>query len=314
MKKIYFILFYCLISAKLFSSEIILLIEPNDNTNDEKIKYINYAVKDLILKHVFLYSPINIIFEKNDSLNYEEIKYLSTDMIDDYKVDSVITYKVERYKNAFSITYFIYDKKNKKSWVEYKTFNKEDNVYTSVNSLLNYIYKTDDEVFIDYDTYITLIGYYENLIKNNDNIEKTYEYFASFHKDNIYFNIDYIDFLLLNGEESMSETLINEVKTNLKKNHHYILYINSYIYYNEYKKNVLESDKEKTLEFINKAIDKKTKNHLYYNYLSKVYLTIGDYERSIEALKKSISIYTKDKNTLEELIYLMKINNKTKPQ
>ena len=313
MKKIYFILFYCLISAKLFSSEMILLIEPNDYTNDEKIQYINYAVKDLVLKHIFLYSPINIIFEKNDSLNYEEIKYLSPNMIDDYKVDSVITYKVERHKNAFSITYFIYDKKNTKSWIEYKTFNKEDNVYTSVNSLLNYIYKTDDKTFIEYDTYIALMGYYENLIKNND-IQKTYEHFVSFHKDNIYFNIDYIDFLLLNGEESMSGTLINEVKNVIKKNHHYILYINSYIYYNQYKKNVLETDKEKSLEFINKAIEKNPKRHIYYNYLSEVYLTIGDYESSIEALKKSISIYGNDKNTLEELVYLIKINNKTKPQ
>ena len=292
----------------------ILLIEPDDYTNDEKIIYINYAVRDLVLKHVFLYSPINIIFEKNDSLNYNEIKHLSPNMIDDYKVDLVITYKVERYKNGFSITYFIYDKKNTKSWIEYKTFNKEDSVYTSVNSLLNYIYKSNDEVFIDYDIYIALMGYYENLIKNKNNIEKTYEYFSSFHKDNIYFNLDYIDFLFLKGEEDMSETLINEVKNNLKKNHHYILYINSYIYYNEYKKNVLESDKEKALKFINKAIKKNPKNHLYYNYLSQIYLTIGDYESSIAALKKSISIYNKDKNTLEELIYLIRINNKTKPQ
>ena len=64
MKKIYLILLYCLISSRLFSSEMILLIEPDDYTNDEKIIYINYAVRDLVLKHVFLYSPINIIFEK----------------------------------------------------------------------------------------------------------------------------------------------------------------------------------------------------------------------------------------------------------
>jgi len=310
MKKIYFVLFYFLLSSRLFSYELVLLIEPDYNTNDEKILYINYAVRDLISKHVFLYSPINIIFEKNDTLNYNEIKYLSPNMIDNYKVDLVITYNVKRYRHGYSITYFIYDKKNTKSWVEYKTFNEEDRIYASVNGLLKKIYKSDDEDYIDYDTYIALIGYYESLIKNKNSAKKTYEYFVSFHKDNTYFNIDYIDFLLLKGEEEMSSTLINEMKKDIKENHHYMLYINSYIYYNEYKKNVMESDKEKSLEFINKAIEARPKNYIYYNYLSKLYLVIGDYESSIEALRKSISIYNKDRNTLKELIDLIKINKK----
>lgn len=298
-------------SSRLFCSDLILLIEPDNNTNDEKILYINYAVKDLISKHIFLYSPINIIFEKNNTLNYNELKYLSPSMIDDYKVDTVVTYNVERYKHGFTITYFIYDKKNTKSWIEYKTFNEEDSVYVSVNDLLKNIYKNDDDNnYIDYNTYTALIGYYESLIKNDNSIEETYEHFVSFHKNNIYFNIDYIDFLFLKGEEEMSGTLINEIKKDIKENHHYMLYINSYIYYNEYKKNVMESDKEKSLEFIKKAMEAKPKNHIYYNYLSKLYLVIGDYESSIEALRKSISIYGKDKNTLKELIDLIKINKK----
>ena len=312
IKKILIIFFTALtIESISFAQKKIIIFETEYNDN-----YNSYAVKDLIIKNLFINSDFHIIpympYKKN---NYKEIKSQIKELTFNNDADISITYDLFKYKNGFVLNYVIFDREKPNEWKEKNIYSKEENFFESVNKVLKDIYsysQKDNNNSITEDEYIPLIGYYSqimNITNNNDNKKKIYEMFFNFYKDNIYFNMDYLEYLIENGNKNSlndMNIIVNNIEKYLDKNNHYYFSALGDLYYNKYKINVENDDIEISIENYTKAINAKKDNYIYYKKLANAYILKNDYNNASKSYNEAIKIYDKDIALIKDAVYLLK--------
>ena len=312
IKKILIIFFTALtIESISFAQKKIIIFETEYNDN-----YNSYAVKDLIIKNLFVNSDFHIIpympYKKN---NYKEIKSQIKELTFNNDADISITYDLFKYKNGFVLNYVIFDREKPNEWKEKNIYSKEENFFESVNKVLKDIYsysQKDNNNSITEDEYIPLIGYYSqimNITNNNDNKKKIYEMFFNFYKDNIYFNMDYLEYLIENGNKNSlndMNIIVNNIEKYLDKNNHYYFSALGDLYYNKYKINVENDDIEISIENYTKAINAKKDNYIYYKKLANAYILKNDYNNASKSYNEAIKIYDKDIALIKDAVYLLK--------
>ena len=312
IKKILIIFFTALtIESISFAQKKIIIFETEYNDN-----YNSYAVKDLIIKNLFVNSDFHIIpympYKKN---NYKEIKSQIKELTFNNDADISITYDLFKYKDGFVLNYVIFDREKPNEWTEKNIYSKEENFFESVNKVLKDIYsysQKDNNNSITEDEYIPLIGYYSqimNITNNNDNKKKIYEMFFNFYKDNIYFNMDYLEYLIENGNKNSlndMNIIVNNIEKYLDKNNHYYFSALGDLYYSKYKINVENDDIEISIENYTKAINTKKDNYIYYKKLANAYILKNDYNNASKSYNEAIKIYDKDIALIKDAVYLLK--------
>ena len=312
IKKILIIFFTALtIESISFAQKKIIIFETEYNDN-----YNSYAVKDLIIKNLFVNSDFHIIpympYKKN---NYKEIKSQIKELTFNNDADISITYDLFKYKDGFVLNYVIFDREKPNEWTEKNIYSKEENFFESVNKVLKDIYsysQKDNNNSITEDEYIPLIGYYSqimNITNNNDNKKKIYEMFFNFYKDNIYFNMDYLEYLIENGNKNSlndMNIIVNNIEKYLDKNNHYYFSALGDLYYSKYKINVENDDIEISIENYTKAINAKKDNYIYYKKLANAYILKNDYNNASKSYNEAIKIYDKDIALIKDAVYLLK--------
>ncbi|MCZ9961733.1 hypothetical protein OFQ54_07855 [Brachyspira hyodysenteriae] len=160
---------------------------------------------------------------------------------------------------------------------------------------------------------IFLIGYYTQIVNSNEKYDedkkKNYEMFFNFYKDNIYFNMDYLEYLTEKGNKNSindMNIIVNNMKKYLDKNNHYYLSAIGDLYYSKYKTNVENEDIEISIENYIKAINAKNYNYIYYKKLANAYILNNDYDNASKCYNKSIEIYDKDISLIKDAVYLLK--------
>ena len=310
MKKI--ILIFIILQASIFARDNILIFKPKISQNILEYEYINYAISDIIKKNLNIYSLASAIEVENSNYSYDYIKQNITKIAEKYTSNIIFTYKIETYKNGIIITFFIYNISTPEKWFESEIYSTEDNIYLSINKILKtmdktYSYSKNTNLAIDYNTYTSLIGYYKKKIntKNNEN-EELYSYFLNFYQDNIYFNIDYLEFSFKNGNNN--NAILKETENIMGANHHYILYLKAYEALNKYKKNVLEDDIKNAIEIIDKSINIKNNNYKYHLLKSQIHAIENNYESAIDSLQTALKINNENIQMKKEIIYLLEKN------
>ncbi|ASJ21414.1 hypothetical protein BHAMNSH16_07055 [Brachyspira hampsonii] len=307
IKKIFIIFFTILtINSISFAQKKIIIFETEYSNN-----YNSYAVKDLIIKNLFVNSDFHIIpympYKKSD---YKEIKSKIKELTLNNNADLSITYDLFKYKNGLVLNYVIFDREKPNEWKEKNIYSKEENLFESINKVLEdiYSYSKKNNNLITEDEYISLIGYYSQIINSNDK-NKVYEMFFNFYKDNIYFNMDYLEYLTEKGNKNSINdmtAIIDNIKKYLDKNNHYYLSALGDLYYSRYKVNVENDDIEKSIENYNKAINTKKDNYIYYRKLADAYILKNDYDNASKCYNAAIEIYDKDINLIKDAVYLLK--------
>ncbi|EKV58221.1 tetratricopeptide repeat protein [Brachyspira hampsonii] len=307
MKKIFIIFFTVLtINSISFAQKKIIIFETEYSNN-----YNSYAVKDLIIKNLFVNSDFHIIpympYKKSD---YKEIKSKIKELTLNNNADLSITYDLFKYKNGLVLNYVIFDREKPNEWKEKNLYSKEENLFESINKVLEeiYSYSKKNNNLITEDEYISLIGYYSQIINSNDK-NKVYEMFFNFYKDNIYFNIDYLEYLTEKGnKDSINDMtkIADNIKKYLDKNNHYYLSALGDLYYSRYKVNVENEDIEKSIENYIKAINAKKDNYIYYKKLADAYILKNDYSNASKCYNAAIEIYDKDISLIKDAVYLLK--------
>ncbi|MBW5398359.1 lipopolysaccharide assembly protein LapB, partial [Brachyspira pilosicoli] len=173
-----------------------------------------------------------------------------------------------------------------------------------VNKVLDDFYKMNHvsisrDNYIKEDEYISLIGYYSDII-SNDNI---YNLFYSFHKDNIYFNMDYLEYLFANNEKA--DDLISNMLKNIDKKNHYYFYVLGIKYYNNYKVNVIYDDIEKSISNYEEAIKLKPNSYLYNEKLAKAYLLKNDYDNALRYYENAIVLSDNNTSLIKEVLGIL---------
>ncbi|ELV05011.1 hypothetical protein H263_12774, partial [Brachyspira hampsonii 30599] len=107
IKKIFIIFFTILtINSISFAQKKIIIFETEYSNN-----YNSYAVKDLIIKNLFVNSDFHIIpympYKKSD---YKEIKSKIKELTLNNNADLSITYDLFKYKNGLVLNYVIFDR------------------------------------------------------------------------------------------------------------------------------------------------------------------------------------------------------------
>ncbi|WP_258222192.1 hypothetical protein [Brachyspira hampsonii] len=137
MKKIFIIFFTVLtINSISFAQKKIIIFETEYSNN-----YNSYAVKDLIIKNLFVNSDFHIIpympYKKSD---YKEIKSKIKELTLNNNADLSITYDLFKYKNGLVLNYVIFDREKPNEWKEKNIYSKEENLFESINKVLEDIY------------------------------------------------------------------------------------------------------------------------------------------------------------------------------
>lgn len=314
IKKIFIIFFTAItISSISFAQKKIIIFETEYYNN-----YASYAVKDLIIKNLFINSDFRIIpympYKKN---NYKEIKSKIKELTLNNNADISITYNLLKYKNGFVLNYVIFDREKPNEWKEKNIYSKEEKFFESINKVLEDIYsysqQNNNNNLIKEDEYIPLIGYYTQIVNSNENDDedkkKNYEVFFNFYKDNIYFNMDYLEYLTEKGNKNSindMNIIVNNLKKYLDKNNHYYLSAIGDLYYSKYKINVENDDIEISIENYIKAINAKNYNYIYYKKLANAYILNNDYDNASKCYNKSIEIYDKDISLIKDAVYILK--------
>ncbi len=306
MKKIIFI--FLITNTIIFASDSILIVKPRTIASYE---YINYALADIIKKSIDINSPKSTVEILDSSLTYSNIKK-NIKKITEYERSKLsLTYNVVSYKDGIKITFFLYDAQNNK-WIERSIFNKEENTYITINEILDNLKnisnkennKKNKNLYITENDFLSLIGYYQSKVKNELSEKELYDYFLKFYDGNIYFNIDYLEYLLENG--NTSENALKATEKLIKKNHHYSLYLKSYDLLNKYKKDVIKKDIELSKKYIDMAIGKKNSDYKYFILKSKIDYINGDYENAIKSLNEALKLDYNNEVAKKEIEYLSK--------
>ncbi|TXJ46644.1 tetratricopeptide repeat protein [Brachyspira aalborgi] len=305
-----FIIFFILIifTSKGFSQKSIIIFKT-----DYSNSYMNYAIYDLMIKNIFLYSNLKIINSHSNYSSYNKIKSQIKKLTINNNANISIAYQIQNFKNGILINYIIFDNEKPNEWIEKSVYSKEEDLFISINKILKDIYeisKIKNKItYIKEKDYISLLGYYSQkiILTNEDNI---YKLFYDFHKDNIYFNIDYLEYLTDKSDRT-SVDIINDLINNMqnyinKKKNHYYLYSLGCMHYGKYKVNVILSDIEASIENYNKALKLKNNYYKYYYRLANAYILKNDYDNAIKYYEEAIKLNEYDINIIKEFVSLLK--------
>ncbi|TXJ58325.1 tetratricopeptide repeat protein [Brachyspira aalborgi] len=306
-----FIIFFILIifTSKGFSQKSIIIFKTDYSNN-----YMNYAIYDLIIKNIFLYSNLKIINSYSNYSSYNKIKSQIKKLTINNNANISIAYQIQNFKNGFLINYIIFDNEKPNEWIEKSAYSKEEDLFFSINKILKDIYeisKIKNKItYIKEKDYISLLGYYSQKIILTNNEDNIYKLFYDFHKDNIYFNIDYLEYLTDKSDRA-SVDIINDLIKNMqnyinKKKNHYYLYSLGCMHYGKYKVNVILSDIEASIENYNKALKLKNNYYKYYYRLANAYILKNDYDNAIKYYEEAIKLNEYDINIIKEFVYLLK--------
>lgn len=306
-----FIIFFILIifTSKGFSQKSIIIFK-NDYSNN----YMNYAIYDLIIKNIFLYSNLKIINSHSNYSSYNKIKSQIKKLTINNNANISIAYQIQNFKNGFLINYIIFDNEKPNEWIEKSAYSKEEDLFFSINKILKDIYeisKIKNKItYIKEKDYISLLGYYSQKIILTNSEDNIYKLFYDFHKDNIYFNIDYLEYLTDKSDRT-SVDIINDLIKNMqnyinKKKNHYYLYSLGCMHYGKYKVNVILSDIEASIENYNKALKLKNNYYKYYYRLANAYILKNDYDNAIKYYEEAIKLNEYDINIIKEFVSLLK--------
>lgn len=306
-----FIIFFILIifTSKGFSQKSIIIFK-NDYSNN----YMNYAIYDLIIKNIFLYSNLKIMNSHSNYSSYNKIKSQIKKLTINNNANISIAYQIQNFKNGILINYIIFDNEKPNEWIEKSVYSKEEDLFISINKILKDIYeisKIKNKItYIKEKDYISLLGYYSQKIILTNNEDNIYKLFYDFHKDNIYFNIDYLEYLTDKSDRT-SVDIINDLIKNMqnyinKKKNHYYLYSLGCMHYGKYKVNVILSDIEASIENYNKALKLKNNYYKYYYRLANAYILKNDYDNAIKYYEEAIKLNEYDINIIKEFVSLLK--------
>ena len=307
-----FIIFFILIifTSKGFSQKSIIIFK-NDYSNN----YMNYAIYDLIIKNIFLYSNLKIMNSHSNYSSYNKIKSQIKKLTINNNANISIAYQIQNFKNGILINYIIFDNEKPNEWIEKSAYSKEEDLFISINKILKDIYeisKIKNKItYIKEKDYISLLGYYsQKIILTNNNEDNIYKLFYDFYKDNIYFNIDYLEYLTDKSDRT-SVDIINDLIKNMqnyinKKKNHYYLYSLGCMHYGKYKVNVILSDIEASIENYNKALKLKNNYYKYYYRLANAYILKNDYDNAIKYYEEAIKLNEYDINIIKEFVSLLK--------
>ncbi|TXJ31357.1 tetratricopeptide repeat protein [Brachyspira aalborgi] len=306
-----FIIFFILIifTSKGFSQKSIIIFKTNYSNN-----YMNYAIYDLIIKNIFLYSNLKIMNSHSNYSSYNKIKSQIKKLTINNNANISIAYQIQNFKNGILINYIIFDNEKPNEWIEKSAYSKEEDLFFSINKILKDIYeisKIKNKItYIKEKDYISLLGYYSQKIILTNNENNIYKLFYDFHKDNIYFNIDYLEYLTDKSDRT-SVDIINDLINNMqnyinKKKNHYYLYSLGCMHYGKYKVNVILSDIEASIENYNKALKLKNNYYKYYYRLANAYILKNDYDNAIKYYEEAIKLNEYDINIIKEFVYLLK--------
>lgn len=306
-----FIIFFILIifTSKGFSQKSIIIFKTDYSNN-----YMNYAIYDLIIKNIFLYSNLKIMNSHSNYSSYNKIKSQIKKITINNNANISIAYQIQNFKNGILINYIIFDNEKPNEWIEKSAYSKEEDLFISINKILKDIYeisKIKNKItYIKEKDYISLLGYYSQKIILTNNEDNIYKLFYDFHKDNIYFNIDYLEYLTDKSDRT-SVDIINDLIKNIqnyinKKKNHYYLYSLGCMHYGKYKVNVILSDIEASIENYNKALKLKNNYYKYYYRLANAYILKNDYDNSIKYYEEAIKLNEYDINIIREFVYLLK--------
>lgn len=307
-----FIIFFILIifTSKGFSQKSIIIFKTDYSNN-----YMNYAIYDLIIKNIFLYSNLKIINSHSNYSSYNKIKSQIKKLTINNNANISIAYQIQNFKNGILINYIIFDNEKPNEWIEKSVYSKEEDLFFSINKILKDIYeisKIKNKItYIKEKDYISLLGYYsQKIILTNNNEDNIYKLFYDFHKDNIYFNIDYLEYLTDKSDRT-SVDIINDLINNMqnyinKKKNHYYLYSLGCMHYGKYKVNVILSDIEASIENYNKALKLKNNYYKYYYRLANAYILKNDYDNAIKYYEEAIKLNEYDINIIKEFVSLLK--------
>ena len=306
-----FIIFFILIifTSKGFSQKSIIIFK-NDYSNN----YMNYAIYDLIIKNIFLYSNLKIRNSYSNYSSYNKIKSQIKKLTINNNANISIAYQIQNFKNGILINYILFDNEKPNEWIEKSAYSKEEDLFFSINKILKDIYeisKIKNKItYIKEKDYISLLGYYSQKIILTNNEDNIYKLFYDFHKDNIYFNIDYLEYLTDKSDRT-SVDIINDLIKNMqnyinKKKNHYYLYSLGCMHYGKYKVNVILSDIEASIENYNKALKLKNNYYKYYYRLANAYILKNDYDNAIKYYEEAIKLNEYDINIIKEFVSLLK--------
>ena len=306
-----FIIFFILIifTSKGFSQKSIIIFKTDYSNN-----YMNYAIYDLIIKNIFLYSNLKIINSHSNYSSYNKIKSQIKKITINNNANISIAYQIQNSKNGILINYIIFDNEKPNEWIEKSAYSKEEDLFISINKILKDIYeisKIKNKItYIKEKDYISLLGYYSQKIILTNNGDNIYKLFYDFHKDNIYFNIDYLEYLTDKSDRT-SVDIINDLIKNMqnyinKKKNHYYLYSLGCMHYGKYKVNVILSDIEASIENYNRALKLKNNYYKYYYRLANAYILKNDYDNAIKYYEEAIKLNEYDINIIKEFVSLLK--------
>ena len=307
-----FIIFFILIifTSKGFSQKSIIIFKTDYSNN-----YMNYAIYDLIIKNIFLYSNLKIMNSHSNYSSYNKIKSQIKKITINNNANISIAYQIQNFKNGILINYIIFDNEKPNEWIEKSAYSKEEDLFISINKILKDIYeisKIKNKItYIKEKDYISLLGYYsQKIILTNNNEDNIYKLFYDFYKDNIYFNIDYLEYLTDKSDRT-SVDIINDLIKNIqnyinKKKNHYYLYSLGCMHYGKYKVNVILSDIEASIENYNKALKLKNNYYKYYYRLANAYILKNDYDNAIKYYEEAIKLNEYDINIIKEFVSLLK--------
>lgn len=306
-----FIIFFILIifTSKGFSQKSIIIFKTDYSNN-----YMNYAIYDLIIKNIFLYSNLKIMNSYSNYSSYNKIKSQIKKLTINNNANISIAYQIQNFKNGILINYIIFDNEKPNEWIEKSAYSKEEYLFFSINKILKDIYdisKIKNKItYIKEKDYISLLGYYSQKIILTNNEDNIYKLFYDFHKDNIYFNIDYLEYLTDKSDRT-SVDIINDLIKNMqnyinKKKNHYYLYSLGCMHYGKYKVNVILSDIEASIENYNKALKLKNNYYKYYYRLANAYILKNDYDNAIKYYEEAIKLNEYDINIIKEFVSLLK--------
>ena len=306
-----FIIFFILIifTSKGFSQKSIIIFKTDYSNN-----YMNYAIYDLIIKNIFLYSNLKIINSYSNYSSYNKIKSQIKKLTINNNANISIAYQIQNFKNGILINYIIFDNEKPNEWIEKSAYSKEEDLFISINKILKDIYdisKLKNKItYIKEKDYISLLGYYSQKIILTNNGDNIYKLFYDFHKDNIYFNIDYLEYLTDKSDRT-SVDIINDLIKNMqnyinKKKNHYYLYSLGCMHYGKYKVNVILSDIEASIENYNRALKLKNNYYKYYYRLANAYILKNDYDNAIKYYEEAIKLNEYDINIIKEFVSLLK--------
>lgn len=306
-----FIIFFILIifTSKGFSQKSIIIFKTDYSNN-----YMNYAIYDLIIKNIFLYSNLKIMNSYSNYSSYNKIKSQIKRLTTENNANISVAYQIQNFKNGILINYIIFDNEKPNEWIEKSAYSKEEDLFFSINKILKDIYeisKIKNKItYIKEKYYISLLGYYSQKIILTNNEDNIYKLFYDFHKDNIYFNIDYLEYLTDKSDRT-SVDIINGLIKNMqnyinKKKNHYYLYSLGCMHYGKYKVNVILSDIEASIENYNKALKLKNNYYKYYYRLANAYILKNDYDNAIKYYEEAIKLNEYDINIIKEFVSLLK--------